>query len=119
MAETIYAGFRRFARSAFLTLSLAACAAPQPLPEAKLWAVYDAPGMGKGIYPFSFSDKDKKIGYDYLEIRLKQDDEKPFAVVVGSEFVEPIYTQAARAVAGAIDTASQPEAPKPATALDN
>ncbi len=111
--------FGEFARNAFLTLSLAACSSPQPLPEAKLWVVYDAPGMGKGIYPFSFSDKDKKIGYDYLEIKLKQDDEKPFAVIVGSEFVEPIYTQAARGVAGAIGTTSQSETPKPATAPSN
>ena len=91
-------GFGRFARTAVLSLAgLASCATQQPLPEAKLLGSYETPGPGRGVYLFTFKDRDANGLYDLLEIRFKPD-EDPVVVLVGEDDVKKLYSKMARTV---------------------
>ncbi|MBI4163351.1 MAG: hypothetical protein HY512_00695 [Candidatus Aenigmarchaeota archaeon] len=105
-------GFKRFARDAFLALSLAACSAPQPLPEAKIWGYYETPVSGKGMHLFTFLDNDKNGKYEVVEIRLT-DGGEPVTKVVGPDTVDPFYTNLSRRALSAIEYSPKTETTSP------
>ena len=88
---------------------MAPACASQPLAEAKIWANYETPVNGRGLYQFTFSDKNMNGRYDQVDIRFKPDEE-PTSTITGEDTTQQIYSKLSRGVVTTIDSAS--EAPK-------
>ncbi len=104
--------FGEFARNAFLTLSLAACSTPQPLPEARIWGYYETPVSGKGMHLFTFQDNDKDGKYEIVRISLTPGGDS-VTDVVGPDNVGPFYTGLSRKALAAIGDLPKPEITTP------